>query len=488
MKYSLQEKLSNIDVSYETGAITNDDLISKSPDKMLHTIVVNSDAGVPHQILFTGERILDISKIREHLSDQKFSVDMRFYPVREFPSTRVGRIPPMLEEQGIVTLIDESVLLKERIHVASESEQPTKGFWMSPHDLFKAYPNISIINVSIDGSSKGQSLVATPVEDIERMKQVESIARIESVKPVLFKSSKDEISDLCKIYREDPDIIEEIKELLKVDCYVYGSVISMYFNNNGKDSLDAPKLDDIFENIGEENLVKFLSNLCSDERFHMPAEDADMGLAHSMFIARRQISFLMKNIIDKCSRKHPGHCPNVGDIMGQLVGSQSMIWSAAKGAENTKFFAEQMRLNPHRFISDIQTITSGFDQSEVSSLLISNYDFPEVYQVVIKNFNNPLYSGEHSFYANVLYVVMSMLIEKDILDFNQFTPLGTMHHFLMNRLGITDIVNDLMKQIERETSDAEKFLWRFKVGKDKPSESLQIQRLQTQYCSFRTNF
>ncbi len=76
--------------------------------------------------------------------------------------------------------------------------------------------------------------------------------------------------------------------------------------------------------------------------------------------------------------------------------------------------SRHLRANPHIQAHAIETKIVGVDSDEIASWLLETWNMPEEVVITLKHQHNPDYQGEHSEYANLLYVAKQLLARKGI--------------------------------------------------------------------------
>jgi len=477
LRFSIKDELLDANKAINLDNISLDSFISRSANKMLHSIIVSDNEETVYQILFTGNRVVDIEKVRLYLDNKNITVDMRFYPLYRSKKSIVGRIPPLSFKQGIKTIIDESVISNKEVHIASDIDSVTNGYWVSVKSLIDIYPESITINISNSGSSVGSLFY--PEGNIDKKNSQENIKiRINnlSIKPILFDSS---IKEIKTINRRSEFLALEIEDLLRVDPCIYGYFLTYYFNTSENIKNESPTIIDIINSIGEVKCIDILSDICKEDN-HLSPKDIDISIASSSFKSVAILANIVKDVIDNCKEKYPENCSQKGLILGRVIGYQVMMWLSSKGKGKCEYFSQQMKINPHRFLSEIQKMSSGYNQEEVSLLILNENKFPDIYKNAIRNYSNPIYQGDSCFYSNIMYIVSSLMVDKGMFELNQFTPIGNIHDVMIDKMGIRAEVNKAFTSYRVDLIHKRKTDWRF----DWPDKEKKQNVVHPSYCSF----
>jgi HD-like signal output (HDOD) protein/prolyl-tRNA editing enzyme YbaK/EbsC (Cys-tRNA(Pro) deacylase) len=109
----------------------------------------------------------------------------------------------------------------------------------------------------------------------------------------------------------------------------------------------------------------------------------------------------------------------------------------------------QIEVNPHLHHSFVEQHLLGITREQIGSWLMRNWDMPEELSTALRFQHDPHYEGEHSAYANLVFLAVSLLRKKGIGS----GPIESIPDDLFQRLDLTrekaeDVVN---KVLEAET-------------------------------------
>lgn len=485
MKYLFESLLNSKGISSQNDIVTPDMMESKSPEKMVHVIIFTDESKRPYQVLFSGDRILNLKKIKAQAGNDNLKIDKRFYPIPNFPVGNYRRISPLLETQGCHTYIDESLMFKQYVHVATTSS--TMGVWISPKSLREAFPKSKICSVSDEGTKEGFLFEQSDENDPQSVtpqtralqKAISSIGW--NIKPIVFESTRRELLTLRSIGEADP---EELAELINIDFSLHPFFFVYYCSTMENEMRLNLTTVEMIEAIGAEKTLNYLSGLMLSEDV-IPAHRIAHGFGGEVFKCMAKFSFLMRDITTRIQSKFPEADPQYAENLARVSRFPKLIWRSLAGYDGSKSFVEELKLNPHRFPVEIQESKTGFTEDDVSKLLLRVYKLPVSTQNALNNHTSPFYNGPDAFYANLMYIVMSYLVEKGLVGRILFTPFHKMHRFMAKEMGILEEISQSLLSLEDHRDNFTRLSWRFERSSKVMKEQEKVDRVDALYYIYK---
>ncbi|WP_025562841.1 hypothetical protein [Psychromonas sp. SP041] len=448
---SLIHRLVDKKNNYKIDKVSRSDLFGKGSEHMIHVAHVSKDT-IPcrmYQIVFTGDRVLDIELIGKLLGEDHLSV-------RSAGNLNRSTIQMPLTEQDssdFITVFDESILEKETVHVAKGINN--EGVWISPNEIISLFQNYKILPVSTLANTEGLNLDTNGEGFKKEMLEIKShLSKHMSAKdlPVLFDSTRKEI-DLM-----DTDDIDFLEEIIDIDPYIYGHILMNYYKNGGRTK--SPSIYEMITEIGPRNIYLTLKELTLPGGSVSPL-DVNFSIGESVYKNISIITFLMTEIL-KTTKSKLGIAPRLGGTLGRLIGYNTARWLCDGGADKSLDLSDQMKINRHRYLPDIQKKFRGFTQISLSSYIMEEFNVSEDIAIPITNHWNPFYQGEHFVTCNLLYIVRAKMDELDILDIRMFSPVSRIHNILARNLGVENEINAAFEKLDTALEHTERMSWRFR--------------------------
>lgn len=462
MKYSFETQLQTNGVECVHESVTHDIMDCKSPELMVHVSVLCDESKQPVQILFAGDCILSIDRIRSQLENENLVIDQRFHSMPNFPKGEYSRRIPFHQDQGCITYIDNSLLLSKKVHVATISN--TVGEWISPTDLLSSFKNAKTCDVTSKGKRLGfilsdsiQSNNESSPQMVELQKRAAELSW--NFKPVLFDSTKKEI---FAIINYDNSSIEEIVDLIDTDYTLYSAFCNFYFNNDKSVSSLSNSTENMINHVGFDETIKYLKGISVSSNV-VDAEDVNHGFGTEGYRSQAMLSIVMKELVINIKDKYPEANEQMAENLGRVSKYGKISFFSLSGVKKIKEYTEDLRLNPHRFSLEIQELRTGYTESEVSELLLRVNKFPDEVQDILNNFSSPFYEGRGAFYARIMYISLCYLVEYGHIGKISFSPFHKMHRYLASEMGILDEVISSVNSIKNHEDFLNRMSQRFET-------------------------
>jgi hypothetical protein len=427
-----------------------------SPDQMLHTMILSGSDRQPHQILYVGDRILDLGLIRLMLNISDLNVDCRFHDT-DF-ELGYQRLSPMRDGQGCVTYIDKSLLGHEVVNVVTHSNP--WGVWVNIGDILTMFAEVNFIHIFSGGCVDGMNMGDNEAFNsrLDQKVLLDSLYKDPgfSHKKIVFESSRNEILTLYSCGAENIEI-EEIVELLETDCFLY-SYVYEYFLSISKSN--EVKMLNIVESIGKKEVLEFLHDVSMSSNT-VDSRDVNLRIGRQLYVCQASASFLMRFVTRALSESRPGLDPDLAEHIGRLSMQPIVFWANFVDIESFEVYVNKCSVNPHRFLTEIQESVVGFNQHDALEYLAKTRGFPDLVKLSLVNSSSPFYVGDDSYYANLLYIVMSMLVERKIISNLLFEGIKNTESVLVKRMGIESEINLAFKELTKIEDSISRKEWRF---------------------------
>lgn len=451
--FSFERKLISQNTKLSVDA---ENLCDLPPELILHVVILIDGSMMPYQVLYTGDRVVDIELLREQIGVADLTVDSRFCSF--LAGSNYKRIAPLVDEQGCSTFIDESLMFKKEVHVANGGA----GYWIKSSDLRRIFASPKFIHVSRSGSCDGMDISASSTSFSKSIVNQKSLERHLkdtdfAISNLMFRSSHDEML-LIRSDSSDYDL-KELESLIKIDISLYSQVMDYYFSIENA-PVPGITIPGVLCAVGGEEIVNLLTGMSLSSKTFFAD---DIGLTNGSFIFECQLalSYLMRRVVELLPPGEHQACPVIAENIGRLALSHLYQWINVVGREKYMLYVELQKVNPHRFQTELQEIVSGFNQQDVARILLEANGYPSVYINALENFNTPFYSGEDSFYANLLYVLSSTLVEDGIVPSWLFSSIHNIHISLKTRMNITSQVAVAMEEVLQIIDSIKCQKWRF---------------------------
>lgn len=224
----------------------------------------------------------------------------------------------------------------------------------------------------------------------------------------------------------------------------------------------APSVRDIILQLGLSSSCKMLKEMASPGNSVSPI-DVGFTIGEHIYRNIQAITFLLTNILESASDKLNIN-PQIGKVIGRFIGYNTARWMCVGEPHETHNLSNQIKLNKHRNLPDIQRKFRGFNQLSLFMHMMKETQFPEEILMSISNHWNPFYQGKHSDLANLLYIIRSKIEEEALLDIRMFSPVSRLHNMLAKKLDIEEEVDLAFKSLERELEFTAIMSWRFKAS------------------------
>lgn len=434
----------------DTRAVKNKENVPH--ELRLHTVVLTDSSFRPYQVLFTGDRVLNLDLIRREIGVNDLVVDLRISGIGD--DGNYERFAPLSDSQGCQTYIDESLMFKRDVHIGGK----LGGYWICSAELKKQYKAAKCIHVSVPGNSDGFS-VGFGSNSVNKSSYDNLSAYLDSnctIGSMVFSSSARE---LVLIASGSPDEIhEDLVDLLKIDSFLYQEVVEYYFTTS-KNPKDDVTISDILFEFGSDSILRYLTGIvASESTFFSDEIDFD---GRSIFVAQWCLSFLMMRVAELALVKYPNICKITAKNIGRLAFSSLQSWIRVVGVENYKKYLELVSVNPHRYQIELQKFSLGFDQHSVASLMMSLNKFPHSYLSSIAEINAPFKGETEGYYSRMLYVLTSALVENKLIPSSLFDGIPGAHKAIMDGMDLKDEVGIAMSELIKLAPSLQCQKWRF---------------------------
>jgi HD-like signal output (HDOD) protein len=482
LKFSFENQLQTKGIKCARDLVTHDILDSKCPELMVHVAVLCDESKQPIQILFPGNCILSIDRIRSQLGNENLVIDDRFHSMPDFPKGTYLRRSPFHEDQGCKTFMDSSLLINKVVHVATISN--TVGEWISPAVLLSSFKNAKTCNVTSKGKRSG-FILSNSIKGVSKSSpQMVNLQKTAedlnwNFKPILFDSTKKEI---LAIINYDNCDIDEIADLINTDYTLYSAFCNFYFNSNKSMRSFSYSTKNMINHLGLDDTMKYLKGISVSDNV-VDAEDVNHGFGTEGYKSQAMLSMVMKDLVARIKDKYPEANEQMAENLGRASRYGKVSFSAISGSKNIKEYTEDLRLNPHRFSVEIQELRTGYTEIEVSELMLKVNNFPDEVQDILNNFSSPFYEGRGAFYARIMYISLCYLVEKGHIGKISFSPFHKMHRYLASEMGILDEVIESVNLIKKHEDFLNRMSQRFQeIDKTK----IEVDNVDSDYYRFQS--
>jgi hypothetical protein len=414
----------------------------------IHSVVLSSPAGNYAQIIFSGDKLLDLSGIQRRLGDDGLLPDRRLSIDDASRSEAYVRVSPLLPEQNVPTFICDDLFERsdDLVHfpsASSSSGETSKGAWLLVGDLKALFPEARPLRVTSEA------------HELDRVN-----LNPDTIRPLLFSSTLEEISLLC----EEPKLrLQCLSSLLETDsCLLFPFLV--FCAGEGLDLSKGMSIDDLLFCIGEVRCRDFLLSLSEDESF-VVAEDFDMSCFRDVFSYTAVSGVFMRHLA-ACGDR-PDLDANLVGMLSRLPSALVLVWVSCLGSsERLTVFFNQMLLNRHRGWVEVQNLCADFSYSEAASVLIKQMGLPDVYMAAVE----PQERFQSDDYSALMIISHGVLQRAGFARFRHVEIPDDFTNQLIISLNVSDCIEKALEKVHESQPLVNLLHWRYKPKDDAPKK------------------
>lgn len=348
-------------------------------ENALHVLILSENRKQPVQVLFTGDRMLQLNVLKNKIGQDNLEVDHKFYDSSLYTK-------PMTQEQGCMTLIDESLMHKSGVWINNNGENR----FVSTDKLLEIYPNARVGEYSIARKNKTLNQSSPAIAINLNNLLINLIAKAPQV--TMFKASRDElialrvISDYCE---------HDLSDILELDFSLFAHFCDFYVSTIGINADLSLPINEIILSLGKKTALNYLvglaladsTNLVNESNIDVYGEQAKMQL---------YLSALMKNIASEIRNEYTDKSVQLAENLGRLYSYPFVVWNSYFSDVNE--IDELSLCNPHCELSEIQEYIAGFNANDLASIFMKANGYPKSIIQLITN-NKELDDG---FYSSIM--------------------------------------------------------------------------------------
>lgn len=457
---SLYQRIGEFNIEFIREKVSSDELLSKKSEQMVYAIMLKDNSNKLYQILYAGNCVLDILKIKKELCNNEIKMCEDFYPSMGI-TLKIERFTPIISQKinniEIETYFDFSIFKNEKIHIAADSS--LSGIWIKSIDLNKIYQNAKSVNVSTISNYKDSYLKNNDLLTLNKTSQYKKIIN----KLILLDSTKIEIQAILSMNNlPEEDYFSIFEEIANIDYLFYGYLLKKYFKKNCNKKF-FPTTNDIIRSLGIENILNDLRH-CLNSNDYLITNKKNSALLSSTYMYIAEMEFIIFFIISKLNKeKKRDISSNAVLMLCKIIGYQTSLWLCIEQEIGDNIFHEQFMLNKHCFLEEIQSVCMDFNQSEICSFMMNENKFPILIKDIINNHKKPIIPyDEGTFLSNLMYVVRANLYTKRFYEVKRFLPIKTNIHIeITNKLNIKEDIDNAFDQLDNIKPIINRLIWRF---------------------------
>jgi HD-like signal output (HDOD) protein/prolyl-tRNA editing enzyme YbaK/EbsC (Cys-tRNA(Pro) deacylase) len=399
------------------------------------------------QIVIPSNRILDLNSLSQQCGRQFTALGAdaltrlkKKFDIEDFPA-----LPQITK---IDSMVDEHLLEETQLFIASGDDYE----WIKlPVECFK-----SLITSSVMGYFSAPlpmpSYEQSPNQDLEDVHSA-----IKQFTPLRIKQRLEETLDIPPLPETARRIIElrvdpnadttALAEVVEMDPGMAAQVVSWarspYYGVKGeiKSVEDA-----VIRVLGFDLVINLALGLALGRTLNVPKESPN---GYTPFW---QQAVMTAALMGELAKLMPANKqPNTGTayLCGLLHNFGHLILGHVFPPQFS-LINRHIEVNPHINRSLIEKHLIGLTREQVSSLLMQQWNMPEEVIVALRSHHNPNYEGDHSTYANLLYVAVRALRTRGFGD----GPWEEPCHEVIERLGLsTEAVNNVTESLLEKADD-----------------------------------
>lgn len=486
MKFSVLSELQAAGVKVAETALR--DIDSDRIDETLQVTVFRTKDGKPVQVLFSGDRLLSSSRVRQAIGSDDVNLDIRFFPRTQYPFGKFVRQPPLSAQQGVMTLFDAQLFEKDRVHVVSNAG--SYGYFVSPSDLHSVFADATVAELTepvltstmvVSPSFIGHQNESDARKEIDRL-----LGNPNDYLPVfLLPSSREELLTL-KTLKGNRD--GELSSILSSDPILLIYFLQRVFDTKRDIDLDflgSLSIDQIIHEVGTDSAITIAAEI-AEESSHIQMDPSGIEVIPQYFQFTEICAEISRKVVDGMGNLGINAD---GNVISNLIKCYRGLVGIALGIIDPmklKEWIEATNANPHRYSMDVQYNILGFTLMDLAKYLTETLRFPKVYKVFFVNFGSPFYQGEYSDYVIINYIVSSFVSDQVDIDSALFKHLFKLHKHLAVKFGIMELLNDSFNEIPEITEKHNLIKWRFETVTERDaSDFLKVSKVDRNYFVFR---
>lgn len=398
----------------------------------LRCVLLSNEQGKLLQVIVPAKSLLDLHAI-ESLTSCQWRAASAEEIAKITGKSRLFSLPALPQLAEVQTLLDASILELDQVVMESGGET---GLIKIPQESFQQLLACTLtgdIHIPLQQRENQYSLendihaIGTAVEKFtdKRIKQ-----RLEDT--LEFPPLPDTAQRIIKL-RVNPEAdIKDLTDIVELDPSLAAQVVSWanspYYAVLG----DIKSVHDaVVRVLGFDLVMNLALGLALGKTLKMP-DDYPRGLSSYW-----QQSIYTAACIEELVKKIPPQ-QRPGQGMACLAGLLHNFGYLILAEVFPPYFSSICRhveVNAHLGHSDIEHHLIGIDREQLGSWLMSIWNMPEEVSVALRHQHSLHYSGEHSDYANVLFVAKHLLSKHGIGD----APILDIPASMYQRLGLDQI-------------------------------------------------
>lgn len=414
----------------------------------------HSWAGATRCILMTnGQQQLQIILPANHILDLKALTEFTnetWHPVtgdalkKLIDEKSLCNLPAIPQLTGIDTLVDEAVLSHGEVVVESGANN---GLIRLPANAFKQLlSKTSIANLSVAIQTGSTNDALNDQTDLSNAVASFTTLRVKQrLEDTLdFPPLPDTADRIIKL-RVDPDAdIKDLADIVELDPSLSAQVVSWasspYYGAQGKiDSVETA----IIRVLGFDLVMNLALGLALGKSLKLP-KDAPQGFTGYW----QQAVFTSATIEALVKTMEPKQRPNIGlACLGGMLHNFGYLVLAEVFPPHFSDICRHIEANPHLGHTAIERHILNVDREVLGSWLMQYWTMPEEVCIALRHQANPDYEGQHSEYANLIYVAGHLLKQQGIGD----ATLEPIPKPLLSRLNLSD---DQLQEVTTKIVDS----------------------------------
>lgn len=416
-----------------THSLNDAILATNLPRNQLIRAVLLSDADERLLVVLPADHLIDFQALF-NMTGRHWAPASRQQCQARFADCEPGSIPPLGTPYELQCIIDRGIGALPQVCFEPGKHDVLLSMSLSDYqaltrdaDTASVAQPLSILESrhTNDFTLPGQAERSLPLLDLQPQQDIET-----SLKNIDQLPAMPNMAQRLLRLRNDPNAtVQDLTEIIQADPSLSAQIIryarSAFFSYKGKVETIEHAISRV---LGFETVLNMSLGLAASRTFHNPA-DGPLGLQafwrHATYSAA-----LAQSLANRIKGYLPIN-PGIAYLAGLLHNFGFLL---AGHMFRGEFFLlnKMVAANPHIPIRLIERQILGMEHTGIGACLMEAWDMPEPIIVAIREHHNEQYNGEHSLYAELIFLVDQLLRQHDIGEGLEAEPSAT----ILTNLGI----------------------------------------------------